>query len=198
MTVRSANYSSLEEVWGDSFTSSGKTKKEKRKKVVDPICDLYQMGNSSGYNDTDLINYTNNYFEKYDKTPYQRTMNDNIQENVQDDNVMPKRYPRERPVREVTIIDDKQTYDVSSDIDEQEQEQDQDQEESKPKNRYISKPKAKPTEKFLPSRYFHDDDDEPDNSTTNVAFIDLLLYVISGVILIFVMEQFVKIGLLLQ
>lgn len=191
MTVRSANYSSLDEVWGESFNSSGKTRKEKRKKLVDPICDLYQMGNNSGYNDTDLINYTNNYFEKYDKTPYQRTMNDHIQENDQDDNVMPKRNARERPVREVTITDDRQTYDVS-DFDEQEQE------ESKVESKYTKKQKSKPTEKFLPSRYFHDDDDEPDSSTTNVAFIDLLLYVISGVILIFVMEQFVKIGLLLQ
>jgi hypothetical protein len=192
MTVRSANYSSLDEVWGESFNSSGKTKKEKRKKVVDPICDLYQMGNNSGYNDTDLINYTNNYFEKYDKMPYQRTMNDHIQENVQDDNVMPQRNSRERPVRDVNIRDDRQTYDVTDDDDTQEPQQQQQVE-----KKYIQK--QKPTEKFLPSRYFvHDDDDEPDSNTSNVAFIDLLLYVISGVILIFVMEQFVKIGLLLQ
>lgn len=191
MTVRSANYSSLDEVWGESFNSSGKTKKEKRKKIVDPICDLYQMGNNSGYNDTDLINYTNNYFEKYDKTPYQRSMNDHIQENVQDDNVMPKRYSREKPIREVTISDDRQTYDVTDDDDIQEPQQ-----ENRVEKKYTQK--QKPTERFLPSRYFNDDDDEPESNTSNVAFIDLLLYVISGIILIFVMEQFVKIGLLLQ
>ena len=32
----------------------------------------------------------------------------------------------------------------------------------------------------------------------NMAYLDLILYVVSGIILIFVMEQFVKIGLLLQ
>lgn len=186
MTVRSANYSSLDEVWGESFNSSSKTtKKEKRKKIVDPICDLYQMGNNSGYNDNDIVNYTNNYFEKYDKTPYQRTMNDNI--NVNDD-VMPKKYSRERPVREVSITDDRQTYDVS------------DSDDIPETHEAVVKytPKQKPTEKFLPSRYYQDDNEEPETTTNNVAFVDLLLYVISGIILIFVMEQFVKIGLLLQ
>ena len=37
-----------------------------------------------------------------------------------------------------------------------------------------------------------------DSKTSNFAFIDLLLYIVSGIILIFVMEQFVKIGILLQ
>lgn len=191
MTVRSANYSSLDEVWGESFNSSSKTKKEKRKKIVDPICDLYQMGNNSGYNDTDLVSYTNSYFEKYDKTPYQRTMNDNVMVN---DDVMPKQYSRERPVREVTVTDNRQTYDVSDFDDTIEQEK---QLESLPEDKYINKQSSK--EKFFPSRYYHDDDnEEPENSNNNFAFIDLLLYVISGIILIFVMEQFVKIGLLLQ
>ncbi len=191
MTVRSANYSSLDEVWGESFNSSGKTKKEKRKKIVDPICDLYQMGNNAGYTENDLVSYTNNYFEKYDKTPYQRTMNDNILVN---DDVMPKQYrerpERERPVRQVSIVDDRQTY-VVSDMDDTVQPQENT---TIIENKYNINQK----EKFFPSRYYTDDDDEPENTATNVAFIDLLLYVISGIILIFVMEQFVKIGLLLQ
>lgn len=187
MTVRSANYSSLDEVWGESYNSSSKPKKEKRKKIVDPICDLYQMGNNAGYTDNDLVSYANNYFEKYDKTPYNRTMNNHVNDHInsQDDNdVLPKQYHRERPVRQVTISDDVETYDVT-DID--------DVPEEKPKMN-----KQAPREQFYASRYHNDDDEEPDNTTTNFAFIDLLLYVISGIILIFVMEQFVKIGLLLQ
>ena len=184
MTVRSANYSSLDEVWGESYNSSGKPKKEKRKKIVDPICDLYQMGNNTGYTDNDLVSYANNYFEKYDKTPYNRTMNNHVKD--QDDNdVLPKQYNRERPVRQVAISDDRETYDVT-DIDDVQFEQE-------PK---VTKQQAK--EQFYASRYYNDDDEEPENTTTNFAFIDLLLYVISGIILIFVMEQFVKIGLLLQ
>jgi hypothetical protein len=47
-----------------------------------------------------------------------------------------------------------------------------------------------------------DDDDYveeyEDTKSGGFAFIDLLLYIVSGIILIFVMEQFVKIGILLQ
>lgn len=189
MTVRSANYSSLDEVWGDAYSSSSKPKKEKRKKIVDPICDLYQMGNNAGYTDNDLVSYANNYFEKYDKTPYNRTMNNHVNDHIshqEETDVLPKQYHRERPVRQVTISDDRETYDVT-DADDIAFE-----EEPKIKNQH------QPKEQFYASRYSNDDDDEPQNTTTNFAFIDLLLYVISGIILIFVMEQFVKIGLLLQ
>lgn len=188
MTVRSANYSSLDEVWGESFHSSSKPKKEKRKKIVDPICDLYQMGNNSGYNDNDLVNYANNYFEKYDKTPYNRTMNNHVNDHIisqEEDDVLPKQYHRERPVRQVSISDDKEIYDVTDTDDVPLQEE-------------PPKGKKQPKEQFYASNFYHDDEEEPDNTTSNFAFIDLLLYVISGIILIFVMEQFVKIGLLLQ
>lgn len=184
MTVRSANYSSLDEVWGDAFNSSSKPKKEKRKKIVDPICDLYQMGNNTGYSDNDLVSYANNYFDKHDKTTYNRTMNNHVNDYVrsqEDTDVLPK---RERPVRQVTISDDRETYDVTDDDDVQVEEE--------------PKMKNQPKEQFYSSRYYNDDNEEPENTTTHFAFIDLLLYVISGIILIFVMEQFVKIGLLLQ
>lgn len=189
MTVRSANYSSLDEVWGEAFNPSNKPKKEKRKKIVDPICDLYQMGNNSGYSDNDLVSYANNYFEKYDKTPYNRTINDHV--NIHEDtDVLPKQY-RERPVRQVTVSDDRETYDVSE-VDDVPFEQE-------PKfTQHQSASNQQAKEQFFASRYYNDDDEEPENTTTNFAFIDLLLYVISGIILIFVMEQFVKIGLLLQ
>jgi hypothetical protein len=189
MTVRSTNYSSLDEVWGETVSTSQKPKKEKRKKIVDPICDLYQMGNNGGFNDNDIVNYANTYFEKYDKTPYQRSMNNDVVGHESD--VMPQQYMRERPVREVVISSDKQMYDVTDDDDVSVIEQPP----------QVVKPqvqKSLPKEKFQSMRYFNDDEDEPEQTTNNFAFIDLLLYVISGIILIFVMEQFVKIGLLLQ
>jgi hypothetical protein len=104
---------------------------------------------------------------------------------------MPQQYMRERPVREVVISSDKQMYDVTDDDDVSVIEQPP----------QVVKPQAQkplPKEKFQSMRYFNDDEDEPEQTTNNFAFIDLLLYVISGIILIFVMEQFVKIGLLLQ
>lgn len=175
MTVKSTNYSSLEEVWGETFNPSQKPKKEKKKKVHDPICELYEMGNNNGYNDNDIVSYANNYLtentEKYDKTSHQRSMNDQ---------------EREKPVREVVVSHERSMYDVSDNDDIVE---------------------GKKHEAFQqPLRYFkekhsmpEDDDDDLNTSTTsNFAFIDLLLYIVSGIILIFVMEQFVRIGLLLQ
>lgn len=205
MTVTSTNYSSLDEVWGDSFNvpsaqaqsasaSPTRPKKEKRRKGQDPICDLYEMGNNNGYNDNDIVSYANNYFEKYDKTPYQRTMNNATAVAASDDTMI-----RERPQREVVISNARDTYDVTDTDDVVER-------------TTINTKKETFTDTHLPARYFkqnnsnsnrvhYEDDDEdlPSSSPTHgFAFIDLLLYIISGIILIFVMEQFVKIGLLLQ
>lgn len=193
MTVTSTNYSSLDEVWGESFSPSQKTKKEKRKKIHDPICELYEMGNNSGYNENDIISYANNYFEKYDKTPYQRSMNNDI---VGHESVVPhheSQIPgRERPVREVAISEARKHYDVTDADDVSENLR------AVPPQPTVKAPK----EKFQASRYNNyledDDDNETSNEPTNFAFIDLLLYIVSGIILIFIMEQFVKIGLLLQ
>jgi hypothetical protein len=205
MTVTSTNYSSLDEVWGETFNPTQKPKKEKKKKVHDPICELYEMGNNNGYGDNDIVSYANNYFEKYDKTPYQRSMNN---DRTQPDDVLPghsgqsmqSRQDRERPVREVAISNDRSVYDVS--------EEDDIVERTKPARKEAF-------QQSLPTRYFVDkpqhsnksnkhhvedsDDDDVETSPSNgFAFIDLILYIISGIILIFVMEQFVKIGLLLQ
>lgn len=182
MTVTSANYSSLEEVWGESFNSS-RPKKEKRKKIPDPICELYEMGNNNGYTDNDLVSYANSYFEKYDKSRSAKGMNE-------DDDVLPHR-PRERPVRQVEITSNKRDYDVTDE---------DDVEETKPIPSYsapIPRKESLPAPRPMKRHTVVEDDD--DNSLhSGFAFIDLLLYIVSGIILIFVMEQFVKIGLLLQ
>jgi hypothetical protein len=167
MTVTSTNYSSLEEVWGDTFSQK---KKEKRKKVVDPICELYEMGNNNGYTENDLVNYANSYFDRHDKNVYQRPVNDT--------------YTRERPVKHVSvrsngdIEDDKEFVDTDHSI-------------STPLPR-TSHPSSHPNSQ--PNHMNYDDEEY----APKFAFIDLLLYIVSGIILIFVMEQFVKIGMLLQ
>jgi hypothetical protein len=159
MTVTSTNYSSLEEVWGDTFSQK---KKEKKKKVVDPICELYEMGNNNGYTENDLVNYANSYYDrhdkhdKYDKNLYQRPVNDT--------------YTRERPVKRVNVQ-------TRGDIEEEKEFVDTDM-----------------TPRISPMTHTFDEEEY----APKFAFIDLLLYIVSGIILIFVMEQFVKIGLLLQ
>lgn len=186
MTVSSTNYSSLEEAWGESFSSStSRPKKEKRKKVVDPICELYEMGNNNGYTDNDLVSYANTYVEKHDKSRYQRAMEE-------DQDVLPHR-PRERPVRHVDILPHQMDYDVTDNEDEPYYTE---------KRPHVVAPQQLKKEQPRPSRNYKRtvviDDDEERSDPSSFAFIDLLLYIVSGIILIFVLEQFVKIGLLLQ
>lgn len=163
MTVTSTNYSSLEEVWGETFSVK---KKEKRKKVVDPICELYEMGNNNGYTENDLVSYANSYFDRHDKNVYQRPVNDT--------------YTRERPVKNISVRSNGDVEDEKEFID--------------------TIPPQSPQSPQSPPRIphpIHTNYDEEDY-TPKFAFIDLLLYIVSGIILIFVMEQFVKIGMLLQ
>jgi hypothetical protein len=49
-------------------------------------------------------------------------------------------------------------------------------------------------ESFMDSIY----NNKTNGKSSSMAFLDLLLYIVSGIILIFVMEQFVKIGVMLQ
>lgn len=171
MTVRNTNYSSLDEVWGDvpskSTTSSKRRdKKDKRDKieqpkVVDPICELYEMGNYRGYNENDIINYANEYHDKYLEKEYNKNYSDN--------------FVHQQPSMSKTYTDE----------DEYEYEH--------------TKPVLPKNETYRKKKIVHDEQETSDNNAHNeFAFIDLLLYIISGIILIFVMEQFVKIGLLLQ
>jgi len=173
MTVTSTNYSSLEEVWGDTFSQK---KKEKRKKVVDPICELYEMGNNNGYTENDLVNYANSYFDRHDKNVYQRPVNDT--------------YTRERPVKHISVRSNGDVEDDKDFID-------TDHSPSPPPR--ISHPNHSNHSNHSnhPNHPNHTNYDEEEYAP-KFAFIDLLLYIVSGIILIFVMEQFVKIGMLLQ
>lgn len=181
MTVTSTNYSSLDEVWGDSFQPSGKTKKEKKKKVIDPICELYEMGNNNGYSENDLISYANSFIEQHDSAAAKMSKNGGMDTQQRlsrsDYDVRPQRDVVEEPVERYQDTADETEY---------------------------MAPPPKPTPRApvrmtrpVKETYYReiDDDEEP---VSRFAFIDLLLYIVSGIILIFVMEQFVKIGLLLQ
>lgn len=174
MTVTNTSYSSLEEVWGESFGPSNKSKKEKKKKVVDPICELYEMGNNNGYTENDLVSFANSYYDKRKSDEYNRTMNDS-------DDVI----PRERDIRNVAVYKNKNMYDVTD-------HDDVDYTRHEPVH---TNPKRLEKNNHAYNSFEDDDENEHRNG---FAFIDLLLYIVSGIILIFVMEQFVKIGLLLQ
>jgi hypothetical protein len=218
MTVTSANYSSIEEVWGEQFPSASKPKKEKRKKIVDPICELYEMGNNNGYTENDLITYANNYFERQDKgknRDYQRTMNDlvTVFDNTPSSNTPQASVNRENPSRYVEVNTHNEYYDTTEDDEDtqhiQQYKASMDRNVSiAPAPRNISEAGYTPASRQQTHAYrkrqyapINDDDyieEYEDTKNGNFAFIDLLLYIVSGIILIFVMEQFVKIGILLQ
>lgn len=185
MTVRNTNYSSLDEVWGDtqSLTASTSSKNGKRKdkkerrerveppKVVDPICELYEMGNYRGYNENDIINYANEYHNKY---------------------LEKENKPTYSPKSNITYDHDEYEYD------EQEYRQKPSIVNNQESNSLPSQQKDNHDVHRRDKKKYIDDDEGIAKEHNEFAFVDLLLYIISGVILIFVMEQFVKIGILLQ
>jgi hypothetical protein len=191
MTVRNTNYSSLEEVWGDMPSSSKqrdgkdsnkrKERKDKRErteqpqKVVDPICELYEMGNYRGYNENDIINFANDYHDKYLEKDNNRAHNKHFDDE-----------------------DEQQDYHRGYNR-EYNQDRDKEYEKESTRNQPMqSKTLERNVEHRSASKTQHRPVFEEDTKQNEFAFIDLLLYIVSGIILIFVMEQFVKIGLLLQ
>lgn len=217
MTVTNANYSSIEEVWGEQFSSTSKPKKEKRKKIVDPLCELYEMGNNNGYTENDLITYANTYFERQDKgknKEFQRSMNELASVFDTPSSSTPgTHHYREKPSRYVNINAHNTYYDTTEDDEDIEQIQQYNNNVRKmssvapaPMNisevGYTPAPHHNKLNKKRGTYAPINDDDEveefEDTTSSRFAFIDLLLYIVSGIILIFVMEQFVKIGILLQ
>jgi hypothetical protein len=201
MTVRNANYSSLDEVWGDAMAKQETSKSSKRKerkdkrekteppKVVDPICELYEMGNYRGYNENDIINYANEYHDKYIEQEYRKDNKYATQGYTQGYN---NPYARQH--------DDEDVYYANDEIHSQRGDTLQDTQNTQNKKHDIKASASEPStyhKRSKDTRHFEEDDDYI-KDRNEFAFIDLLLYIISGIILIFVMEQFVKIGLLLQ
>ncbi len=78
MTVMNTSYSTLEEAWGGDIAGRPTRKNDqnrKKKPPTDPICDLYASKvSSSSYNETDLVKFANEYFDKFEKSKYQRNM----------------------------------------------------------------------------------------------------------------------------
>lgn len=104
MTVFNTGYCTIDEAWGD-LTS--KPKNKKKKAPQDPICDLYEANtNSANYSDTDLVRFANEYYDKYDKSKYQR--------NMKTQSMAYEEIDREPPQKSLMIKKNQNTYDISS------------------------------------------------------------------------------------
>lgn len=185
MTVFSTSYSSIDEVWENSYLSPKIQKKDKKKNVrSDPICELYETGSS--YNENDLISYANKYYEQHEKAKYQKPMMNMEAE------------PREMNPKYIEVTGDKAAPEVHYDSDVEQE-----------LNKRVFKEQRieTPSRDYLLERdmamskpvkeYFVDDDDF-EKRNNNFNLFDVVLYIISGIILIFMMEQFVKIGMLMN
>lgn len=205
MTVFNTTYSTIEEAWADSYLSPSLQKKPKKKKSVenpmsDPICDLYEMGNNS-YDDNDLVSYANKFYEKHEKAKYQNAM-------MSDREKLPK-------VVDIDVSDDI-AYGAPFNRDVLKQQHDDPPSKQSPPNNYNDrysaryediddasdeyKPEIRKREKVMydTREYYGEDDDEFGKKNQSFNYFDIALYIISGIILIFMMDQFVKIGMLMK
>ncbi len=103
------SYSTLEEAWGGDIAGRPTRKNDqskKKKPPTDPICDLYASKvSSSSYNETDLVKFANEYFDKFEKSKYQRNMK-----------TVPLSYEeveREPSTKNLTISKGESRYDLS-------------------------------------------------------------------------------------
>jgi hypothetical protein len=176
------NYATIEEAWGDM---SGR--KRKKNKNQDPICELYETKMNS-YSQLDLVNNSNGEFEK---SKYQRNMRPMA--NTDETEV-------ESSIKNVNIDSIKKYYDASDNNEslfekqfeiKKQQEQivcDEELEEYVYK-RQPSAPKKQNTyyEEYLDNFGYS-------NRRPKLVYLDIILYIISGIILIFLLEQFVQMG----
>lgn len=271
MTVINTNYCTIDEAWGDLTGSKSKKDPPRRKKPPhDPICELYEAKANTSFNETDLVRFANEYYDKFDKAKYQRNMRtqsmafENVEREPTPKSLViknnqsnyeatsPKKSPNktlfekqfeiklpplydggECPVINNdttnrvneewnsyqpmgTIQEFHTTHDkyVSSEtkLDDEYSDDDVDEEMMD-----IPYQKRKPTRGERPRcrqesrayaeterRGYFDDYEESlplhamKKQYNNIHMLDLILYVVSGIILIFLMEQFVRIGINLQ
>lgn len=195
MTVINTAYSSIDEAWADSYLTPSLQKPKSSKKsknnkqpalppMTDPICDLYEMG---GHDDADLVRFANSYYETHEKSKYQkpRMLEREPQPKVVEIDV-PADLSFGSPVRAAKPPPpppQKTEYDDDSD-----EEQDQEME-----------PSIKRQPIYYDSKEpYQDDDSDWTKKNREFNHFDLALYIISGIILIFMMEQFVKLGAMMR
>lgn len=192
MTVTNTSYSTLEEAWADTYLSPSLQKKPKKKRspespMSDPICDLYEMGNNNNYDDSDIVSYANKFYEKHEKAKYQKPrMNEReklpkvVDVDVSDDIAYGAPFNRQTapPQKQVSFIDDEGE---EEDIE-----------------RYIEPTRKREKVVYDTNEYYGEDDEDFSKRDQSFNYFDIFLYIISGIILIFMMDQFVKIGMLMK
>lgn len=166
MTVFNTGYSTLEEAWADNYLSPQLQQKKSKKKRSDPICDLYNMGNPH-YPENDMISFANKYYEQYEKAKYQKPM-------MLEREPAPIQMPSDNHSRQVQVQEERDEFPEADYALEREM--------------AAARPPQRP-------RYTEAFSDPVHQVNQTFLFYDIVLYIISGVLLIFMMEQFVRLGI---
>lgn len=199
---------------------------EKPNQVTDPICDLYEMG--SHYPEDDIVSYANKFYDKHEKAKYQKALMRDREKNpkvveidVSDD--MPYGAPTNRNllVNKQHVDNEDQRVNSRRYIDDEDYDtkvkkiynypeiDDDDASESSSEYDFNEKPSQKQLRKLPPlnsqerDKILYDtteyyDDDGFQKKVEAFSYFDLILYILSGIILIFMMEQFVKLGMMIK
>ncbi len=221
MTVLSTNYATIDEAWGVPFFEQKKKKKSPRVQdppmnqnnksntndtidandtidTTDPICELYssKLGN---YTEQDLVKYAN---EQYNKIPFQRTMKpqsmtqEALDKKVSREPLSKSEYEKQFDVYLPNMYDDidEASYepilkpnkvDNSASSNNSNIKKDENMENKKKMD--MMETSYQNYEKMRMMR----------ENTKETNKLDILLFIISGILLIFLMEQFIKIGMLI-
>lgn len=219
MTVFNTSYSSIDEAFG--YLNPDLQKKSK-KKNKDPLCELYNQKwqpdnlSNSLNDDVDLITYANEYRNpnlttNRDTSPKYIDISDKPVNTNRVSQVQVPEYSWVQP--EKSLATTSENFEMNYDFQPSKM---IDQEHYLPQERYTSGERYIPEERYSsqenrayqevcepPGRYCDEDtiirllsqkyDKKPNNDKIN--YIDLILYIISGIILIFILEQFIQIGM---
>ena len=225
MTVFNTNYSSIEDAFG--YLNPELQPKGKKKKNRDPICELYNSrAHQNTYTDADLVSYTNRYQEeKYNKAPYQspsgmmgresspKYVDVSAEKNDLESHFdfQPTKYIQEEanqafvPVARRDFTQDSRQMDpmqrrsVSAEVPRHEV-VDREEYHDAPMPRYSVTDEERhyqPTYEERRRPVFEESHKFLDTHERQINWLDLILFIVCGTLLIFMMEQFVKVGQLL-
>jgi hypothetical protein len=215
MSPFSANYSSLDEVWGDGFAGATTKKSKKsgggstgsRKWPKDPLCELYELGSSpsKAYTENDIMEYVNSAgggADNYSKVDFVQSPMPESREPLEIREPMESvREPGES--MESAREPSESAREPIEPVHAPRQAQESDDEEEYAKA--AAPPPPPPAQNqddvmdfmgYIDKKMAEEKAKRPTNPLMPLA--DVSLFVISGIILIFMMEQFVKVGMSLK
>jgi hypothetical protein len=213
MTVFNTSYTTIDEAFGFLNPELQQKPQKMKKKNKDPLCELYnQRWQQQPYTDTDLVTYANQY--RYNKTDFQnQTVNGrenkskyvDLSEGVRQEYESNYDFQPSKMIEQESYNTKQESYHPTQESYHSSQESYHPTQESyhPTQESYVPTEQEKYRNVFdedamvraLAKKYMTEQNEDKGHS---LNYIDLILYIISGIMLIFMMEQFVRIGIYMQ